>query len=395
MDFNESLRLAIRNISRRKLRTGLTVLGIIVGILAIVALISLAQGLQDSIGTQFGRLGAQNILVTKKGLTGPPIGVSGITQRDVDFIRGFSEFEFVLPGVFEPATLGFDGEKVSVLITATDADLSDKRIELIDVSFTDGRNLRSTSSGEVILGYTLSKETFDKEIVSNSRVKINDASFKVVGILEREGDNNVDSLVSMTREDADILFKRGDSINAINAKVKDGVNIDETASKVKRKLDRFRGEDDTEVQTAAQLQEQFRTITGIVGIIVVGIAAISLVVGGIGIANSMFTSVLERTREIGVMKSIGARNSEILSLFLLEAGIVGFFGGIIGVLFGIVISLGIQFGAGLAGIEISVRINPWVIFSALFLAVLIGMISGLVPALQAARQKPVDALRYE
>ena len=208
-----------------------------------------------------------------------------------------------------------------------------------------------------------------------------------------------------TPDDSDVIIPEkaftsifpdfGNEVSFIEIKASDGVSVEDLADRIDKTLERVRDDEEFLVRTPESFLEGLTSILLIVQVVLGGIAAISLVVGGIGIANSMFTSVLERTREIGVMKSIGARNSEILSLFLLEAGIVGFFGGIIGVLFGIVISLGIQFGAGLAGIEISVRINPWVIFSALFLAVLIGMISGLVPALQAARQKPVDALRYE
>jgi len=141
--------------------------------------------------------------------------------------------------------------------------------------------------------------------------------------------------------------------------------------------------------------ESLQVILTVIQVVLGGIAAISLVVGGIGIANSMFTSVLERTREIGVMKAIGARNSEILGIFIGEAAIIGLIGGIIGVSLGLLVSYFIKLGASLGGVEINIIYNLNVIIFALVFSMVIGIISGLWPAVQASRQKPVDSLRYE
>ncbi len=394
MNIEESIRLSITNLIRRKLRFGLTVIGIVIGIMAIISLISLSQGLEESITGQFARLGTNNILITQKGLAGPPIGSKVLSTRDLEFVRKFNEFEKVLPLYAKSAEIKFNNQKIISLITGTDADLSDERIELLDLEFEKGRNLEETSRGEVIIGHRIAENTFDKRIFVNSKVKIQDKSFRVVGILKREG-GEFDEIISMTGEDIKDLFDIGDTVNAMISRVKEGVDINALVDKVKEDLEDFRNAEDIEVQTPADVQEQFENILGIVSIVVIGIAAISLVVGGIGIANSMFTSVLERTREIGIMKAIGARNSEVLSIFLGEAAIIGLFGGVVGVILGILISYFIKLGASLAGVDINVIYQFKVIIFALLFSMVIGITSGLWPAIQASKQKPVDSLRYE
>ena len=395
MEVNEIIRLSFRNLIRRKLRSGLTVIGIIIGITSIISLISLSQGLEESITGEFARLGSNNIIITQKGLSGPPIGTKALTEKDLEFLERFNEFEFVLPGYIKSAEVEFNNQKVVTLVSATAQDLADERAEVFGFEFAEGRNLNDNSRGDVFIGDVLAKDTFDKEIFINSNIDINNKRFRVIGILKREGSQEVDRIIGMSEDDIKELFDLEDTVNAINAQVKEGVDLDSLVEEVKRELEDFRDSEDIDVQTPAQLQEQFSNILGIVSIVVVGIAAISLVVGGIGIANSMFTSVLERTREIGVMKAIGARNSEILGIFIGEAAIIGLIGGIIGVSLGLLVSYFIKLGASLGGIEINIIYNLNVIIFALVFSMVIGIISGLWPAVQASRQKPVDSLIYE
>ena len=394
MDVKEIIRLALRNLIRRKIRSGLTVIGMVIGIMAIISLISLSQGLEESIAGQFSRLGANNIIILQKGLSGPPIGSKVLSSRDVEFLRKFNEFDKVLPLYTKSAEIEFNNQKIISLISGTDADLSDERIELLSLEFEKGRNLGESSSGTVIIGNGIAERTFDKKIFVNSKIKIQDKSFRVVGILKKEG-GDFNGLIALTGEDIKDLFDIGDSVNAINGRVKEGVDINALVDKVKEDLEDFRNAEDIEVQTPADLQEQFSNILGVVSIVVIGIAAISLVVGGIGIANSMFTSVLERTREIGIMKAIGARNPEILSIFLAEAAIIGLFGGSIGIILGISIAYLIKLGASLGGITINISFQLNIILFALVFSMIIGITSGLWPAIQASKQKPVDSLRYE
>ena len=157
-----------------------------------------------------------------------------------------------------------------------------------------------------------------------------------------------------------------------------------------------RDDENFQVVTPAQIAEQINNVLGVVQIVLVGIAAISLVVGGIGIMNSMYTSVLERTREIGIMKSIGARNEDILKIFLIEAGLLGLVGGVFGVAIGVGIGKVVEIFAASAGYGLlKVPINFWIIGFGLGFAILVGTVSGALPAIRASKMNPVDALHYE
>ncbi|MBI2107115.1 FtsX-like permease family protein, partial [Candidatus Woesearchaeota archaeon] len=179
------------------------------------------------------------------------------------------------------------------------------------------------------------------------------------------------------------------------ARVKPGTDIPSIQKKVERILDRERGDENFQVVTPTQILEQISQVLGIVQLVLVGIAAISLVVGGIGIMNSMYTSVLERTRDIGVMKAIGAKDSDIMKIFLIESGLMGFVGGIFGVALGTLLSLAIGKYATQAGFKLLVTVNPQLMLFGLFFAFIIGIMSGALPAYRASQLNPVEALRHE
>ena len=192
------------------------------------------------------------------------------------------------------------------------------------------------------------------------------------------------------------LFNKTDFINAMVVKVKPGFTQDQVVADLEQKLERRLGEGNFDIFTPDQILRQLNTILGIVQAVLGGIAAIALLVGGIGIMNSMFTAVLERTREIGVMKAVGARNSDVLHIFLVESGLIGSMGGLVGIIVGFAIAKAVEYGARLAGFSLlSVRLDITLVIVALLFSFLIGMLSGALPAYRAARLKPVDALRYE
>ena len=183
--------------------------------------------------------------------------------------------------------------------------------------------------------------------------------------------------------------------------IKPGFSPEQVAENIKKELRKERnekeGEETFSIQTFKQLLETFQNVFAVVQGVLVGIAAISLIVGGIGIMNTMYTSVLERTKEIGTMKAVGARNSDILTIFLIESGLLGLIGGAIGIMIGVGLGKGAEYVASVAlGVSLFRASFPlWLIFGALLFSFLIGSFSGLLPALQASKMKPVDALRYE
>ena len=164
---------------------------------------------------------------------------------------------------------------------------------------------------------------------------------------------------------------------------------------VEKELERKRGDTNFQVLTASQILEQIGQILGVMQIVLVGIAAISLLVGAIGIMNSMYTSVLERTKDIGIMKAIGARNADILQIFLIESGMIGLVGGLLGTALGTGMALAVEPFAKNAGFPLIITLEMGVLLFGLLFAFVIGMISGILPAYQASKLKPVDALRYE
>jgi putative ABC transport system permease protein len=192
-----------------------------------------------------------------------------------------------------------------------------------------------------------------------------------------------------------------DEIDILIVQTIEGIDVNTVAESIKKELRDYRnvdeGEEDFRVQTFEQVMKSFQTIFGIVQAVVIGIAAISLLVGGIGITNTMYTSVLERTRDIGIMKAIGARNSDIMKLFLIESGLLGLVGGAVGIIIGIGMSKTVEIAVTKLYNFVYLKAHfPWyLILGALAFSFIVGSISGVMPARQAAKMKPVDALRYE
>ena len=387
--------LALSSLKERKVRNWLTILGIIIGIAAIVTLVFVGNGLENAIREQFSKLGISNIRVAPGNLRGPPTGTLGFNNSIVDLVEDVKAVEYVNPALLNFATVEYNNKEEVLMTIGYDTKLSDKGFLDVDLKLEEGRFFRSGEKNGIIIGWKIAHDDFKKEILARSNININNIQFKVIGIFEKTG-TDVDDRIYMPLEDARELFNKRDIVNVFVVKVKDGIDVEEAAEDIKRELQKHYEEEQFTVFTPKQLLSQLKSILGIVTFLLSGIAAISLVVGGIGIMNSMFTSVLERTRDIGVMKSIGATNKQILVMFLVESGLIGLIGGILGVVLGISIAeiveiIAANFGFSLLAITLNFKI---IVFMLLF-SFGIGMISGVVPAYQAAKLKPVDALRYE
>ena len=389
------VRFAFNSITHRKLRSWLTIIGIIIGIASIIALISLSQGLQNSVEAQFASFGPDRILIAAKNFQGPGSVVAGITEKDVESIKNIGLFRSVSHALTRQAQLEYKSKIVFWSVFSLPA------ADYLD-SFADfapkleaGRQIRKGDKYVVVIGNRVANEMFDKEIRVNNRITINGKKFTVIGIQKESGNRDEDNQIATTLEAAREILNEPVAVDFIITRVKVGQDVEQAAEKIKRALKRERNDENFEVNTPKEIAEQINQVLGIMQAVLVGIAAISLLVGGIGIMNSMYTSVLERTKDIGIMKSIGARNSDILWIFLLEAGMVGFVGGFFGILFGLGISFGVGAFAGQAGFPLLIKANPYLMLFGLFFAIVVGIISGVLPAIQAAKLKPVDALRYE
>ncbi len=399
--------LALNNLKRRKLRSWLTVIGIVIGIAAVVGLISVGQGLQEAINEQFNALGTDKITIMgKAGIVSSPfaseISSKPLTEKDAELIRGISGIEIASGFLMKSLEVDFKGEKKDTLVYGVEPDEYNEMFGDI-YTFYDGRQLASKEKTKIILGYSLANDEFKKQISIGSKIKIGGKDFEVVGILDKIGDPTDDNAIVMNIDSLRELSNENEILSVIFAKVKSGIDVDKVAKEIEKEMKKERNEKLSEdpktfvVQTSEQLLDAFGNILGIVQAVLVGIAAISLFVGGVGIMNTMYTSILERTKEIGTMKAVGAKNSDILMIFLFESGLIGVIGGVIGILMGIGIAKVVEIIAAQAlGTDwLRASTNLTIYLGALTFACLVGIISGIIPAIQASKLKPADALRYE
>jgi len=397
-------KFAFRTFKVRGIRTFLTMLGIFVGIAAIVSLISLGQGLENAITEQFEMLGTNKIIISPAGTF---FGFGGeassdLTEDDLDVINKVKGVKTAGGMLFKFANVKFGNEIKYTFVIGLPLDESGQIIQ--DLSGFDvdkGRDLKEGDKYKVTVGDFLAQgDFFEKKVQIRDKIEIEGQEFAVIGQVARIGNPADDSQVYIPMETARELFDEPLKLDFIMLEGVKGIDMSALAEDIEKDLRKHRevdeGEEDFNVQTFEELMDTYSTILVIVQAVLIGIASISLLVGGVGIMNTMYTSVLERTNEIGVMKAIGAQNKDILAIFLIESGFLGLIGGVIGILIGVGIGKLVEFGAAQQGLDILKASFPWyLIVGALLFSFLVGAISGVAPARQASKLKPVDALRYE
>jgi len=400
------LRLAIDGIMHRKLRSWLTMVGIFVGIIAVVALISLGQGLQRVIDEQFEMVGGDRIIVTPgRGgtLTGVPRGsfvAAKLDKSDLDVIEKVRGVDSAAGVILATGNVKADNKRILIPIFGVPTDPKyQKLLKQIDFFAVDeGRCLKEGDRYKAQVGVR-TRDFFDTDIDVGDKIEIEGIMFDIVGKNKKTGNPFHDSKITIPIETAQELFNKSDGYSMIEVKVEKGSDVSEVAENIKKKLRRHRGvkegEEDFTAETPQNIVRVFKDVFNLVTGFLTGIAAISLLVGGIGIMTTMYTSVLERTHQIGIMKAVGARNSDILLIFLIEAGMLGLVGGVIGVILGLLLSkfaeyLVVNYG----GIDIfRVHAGPELIIGTLLFSFLVGCFSGYLPARRASKMHPVEALR--
>jgi len=400
-------KLALRNLTRRKLRSWLTMLGIIIGITAVVSLIGMGEGLKVAITSQFGDLGTDKITVQASGGFGPPgTGVvKPLTTRNLDKLAKVNGVKVATGRLVRAGKLEFnDIAGFGFAVSMPDGD-GRKLVETaFNIEAADGRLLRDGESGLLMMGNVFgeNKAGFQKAMKAGDTVLLNDKKYTVAGILESQGNFIMDSAVFINEDDArELLEIPKDELDVIVVQINqdaDSAVVSASIEKVMRKERDVRvGEEDFAVQTPEQVLEQVGSTLFAVQLFVYIIAGISIVVGGIGIMNTMFTSVIERTRDIGIMKSIGARNSAIFYLFFIESGLLGSVGGSLGAIFGVLLATLLSLaGRAALGVDlIQAHISPWLIIGSIGGSFLLGSLFGIIPAINASRLHPVDALRHK
>jgi len=380
-------------------------IGIFIGIASVVALISIGQGMEDAINEQFESMGSDKVMVMPGGEGSFGFGAysaNPLLEDDLKVIEKTKGVEKVAEMFYKDGRVKFKDETKTTFVVGLPTDDSAEVITSMEgFEAEKGRDLKKGDKYKVTVGWRLwNEDFFEKSVDLRDKLEIEGEKFEVVGLVKRIGNPQDDASVYIPIELAKELFD-DDEISSIFVQVKKGNDPNEIAEDIKEELrdhrDEEEGEESFQVQTFEQLMESVSSILNIVRAVLVGIAGISLVVGGIGIMNTMYTSVLERTKEIGIMKSIGAKNSDILLIFLLESGTYGVVGGAIGIVLGLSMSLGVEKIAGMfLGTDLlKASITLWLVGGALAFSFIIGCISGVFPAKQASSLKPVDALRYE
>ncbi|MEK6967840.1 MAG: ABC transporter permease [Nanoarchaeota archaeon] len=381
--------------------------GIFIGIAAVVSLISLGQGLKDAVGQQFASIGTDKIIVQAASMGFGPPGtgaVSNLTDRDLKIVRGVSGVKSTSSRLIRSVKLEF--HKKAIFIVAGSMPEDDTRHLVMDAVNTkpiSGRMVEPGDTFKVTLGNGYAtRKIFDRYLQVGDKVLINGYEMEVVGILEKTGHvGGGDTVAIINEKTMREILKINNLHDAIFAQVQNPLEVEKVVEDIERALRKSRdvkeGKEDFKVQSSTSLLASLDVILNIVQVVLVGIAAISLIVGGIGIMNTTYTSVIERTKEIGVMKAIGATNKDILMIFLLEAGLLGMTGGLIGIIIGMGLAKLVEIAAlGAFGKSlIQASFPPYLLIGALLFSFVIGSISGLWPAMQASRLKPVDALRYE
>lgn len=396
---NEYLTLIFQGIKHRKVRASLTVLGIVIGIGAVVALLLVSNGLQTSIEDQFAKIGANRLILSMKSAS-PTQLQSGLTEEDIDAIRGLPYFENIVTYIIKNWPVEYAKQTKTVQVMANSIDNIESIWADMDITVSEGRIFQSGDKYSVIIGQRIANNIFDnKKVRINNNMIINGKQFKVIGIFKEFGNPQDDSQISIPIEAArEILGGNNKEVGLADIILKPSVDSKEAANAVIKALRDRRnirpGNEDFEVATPDQLLEQMNSVLSIVQIVLLAIAIISLVVGSIGIMNAMYTSVLERTKDIGVMRAVGANYNNILLLFLLESFIIGIFGGVIGAFIGIAIAKLFELIAHASGFSIFVvKIMPVYIIGSILFSGLLGVFAGYLPAKRAASLKPADALR--
>jgi len=397
--------IALNNLRQRRLRSWLTMIGIFIGIAAVVSLIGLGEGLRVAIKSQFGFLGSDVLSVQASGIKfagSPGSGVvEPLSDELADKIEKINGVKASFNRHMKSATTEFnDRRNIGFMINLPKEDDRKIVVRMLNLKTELGRLPKESEKKKVLLGNGyMDEDIFGKPLYPGNTLLINQEEFEIVGILEKKGNFFLDNALYLNEEDLfDIVEDDGttDVIAVIAEDEKDIPRIKEDIEKLLRKERNVKkGEENFEVQSPQQLVDALNSSLFAVQLFVYIIATVSLVVGGIGIMNTMYTAVLERKKEIGIMKAIGARNSAIFSLFFIESGFLGMVGGLIGIALGLILAYGmVGIGRQLLGADlIQAKVSLSLIFGALLFSFGLGTFFGVLPARQASKLHPVDALR--
>lgn len=412
MKFQHILNTSIIGLKTNKSRSALTILGIVIGIMAIMIVVSLGQGAQNLILGQIQSIGAKTIgVVPGRQPTGPTDFISTFTdslkEKDLQDLQKKSNapyIERIMPIVFGSTVVSYSNKVYRPSIYGLNTYFED----IYNITMDVGRNFTEdevrTYADVAIIGQKAAEKLFDNQNPVGQKVKIKDKTFRIIGLMSQKGQSsflNFDDVVIIPYTTGQRYIFGIKHFNRLAVQADSEEHVDETVRDITLTLRANHNitdptKDDFYVQTQADALNTVKTITNVLTIFLAAVAAISLLVGGIGIMNIMLVSVTERTREIGLRKALGATNQNILTQFLLEAVVLTGVGGIVGIALGTFFSLIISFGLSrYAQVDWSFSFPLDATILGLLVSTGIGLVFGLYPARQAAKKSPIEALRFE
>jgi len=391
LNFMQAFKMAVKSILSNKLRSLLTMIGIIIGVTAVIALVALGQGATKSVTEQVQSLGTNLLTIN---ITGRGSANSMSEAEAVGLAEEVEGIQYIAPASTQNASVKFGTKSVSVNVVGTNADYAFVR----DYKVATGRFLSQIDldvyQKVALLGSSTATELFGFSSPIGEYVLINGTRYKVVGLLAEKGSTTTgsnDEVVMIPLTSAERLFK-SKGVRTIYVQVEDSEQINAVAAGLETKLSqKFRGNTNSyRVFNQDDILSTLTSVSDTLTLALAGIAGISLLVGGIGIMNIMLVSVTERTREIGIRKAIGAKKRDILIQFLIEAMVLSGLGGLLG------IGIGIGAAQGASAVfKMDIAFSMNIIMVAFLFSVGIGVVFGMFPANKAAKLKPIEALRYE
>jgi putative ABC transport system permease protein len=402
MNFLETFRVSFEAILSNKVRSGLTMLGVIIGVTAVILLVSIGEGARVYITKELTGLGTNLLIITpgktsaSGGFHPPSAGtVRKLTYDDAQALRRRAWLlTDAVPIVIGTGRIKYGNLGRDVMIIGATPEFQRVRNLFVDSGSYVSQADVDSKAKVVVLGAKVKEEVFGDQNALGRIVMLSDARYRVVGVMRKKGTSlgmDVDDVVYIPVTSGQELFDT-DSLFEIIASTPRAEDVDRAIAQVKDILIRRHAhKEDFTIQTQGAILSTMNTILGVLTAVLGGIAGISLVVGGIGIMNIMLVSVRERTREIGIRKALGARNKDIMAQFMIEAMTLSGAGGVIGILLGVGLALLIPVFVDV----LPTSVSAWSIIMAFCFSAAVGVFFGVYPARKAALQDPIQALRYE
>ncbi len=403
MNLGEMVYYSLDYLQHHKLRSFLTVLGIIVGISSIILLVGLVQGLKENVLSELSKFGSKTLIIIPMNPQGGGapgeaalLPTSGkLFETDFQRVKKIPEIDIITEVIIGSTTVAYKDQQLNSQVYGVEPIAFSSTTEL---ELSSGRFLSDNDHDAAVVGATVAGN-FKQPPTANAQILIGGRPYRVVGVLAPTGASfsNIDGVVFIPIKEAKDIFNESlqeNEISAIYMTMKDGTNMTQATDEVEQTmLMSHRVTEDSKdftVVSPSFIDQQYTSVLDLLSTFLGAIASIALIVGGIGILNTMFMSVLERRREIGTMKAIGGTREQIRDLFLVESSLIGLTGGILGTIIACLIGLGI-----IAILHVTFVFDWPVIGGALAFSVILGVAAGTLPAMDAAKVDPIVALRYE